>query len=524
MTPPGRGGSDPLDPRWWWFTSVVIIAAGLGVRLIDLDFSFDGDEVFSATLASRPWGELVAHALADRTQAPLHILLLSGWSQISGGSEWGLRLSSLLFSLGFLIVLHQIAREQLEPWPGLMLLLIGALGTFFVANGQQLRPYSLALLLSCLSLRYFMRLMTRGWGRSDIMAWGLATALAISTSYVLALYALTQLGLLIGKYPRKALSSLTALALGLLPLGFWVWLAFSPADAMNAGLGLIGWIARPYVLDFCLFYIDLPGTLPGLPQWVSLIFLVVLALPALMKCRPGVVMPGLWPVLALALLPVLAVFAASQFLSVSIWATRQMTGSALAAILFLAMGFNGISLRLTQLAFGALGLSLLVSLPGALPQATRPAWREIIADADYGVGPDHDAVIINPADGWIRGPLERYLPAGTLIAMQDLGGGSSHPLSPLLMCRPLRCDAVLSAVQDAGYQVCGQQGHAWRSFGLVGSQRMTLEGAPASWSMAGGEPNARLTVMRLCRPTTTVRPLPAISTDPSAKNSQLGGN
>ena len=56
VPPPGESWREPQPPPWWLFWSAVIIAAGLGVRLFDLDYSFDGDEIFSAMLASRPWG------------------------------------------------------------------------------------------------------------------------------------------------------------------------------------------------------------------------------------------------------------------------------------------------------------------------------------------------------------------------------------------------------------------------------------------------------------------------------------
>lgn len=491
----GQAGGSHLRANWWSLWSLVIIVAGVGIRLIDLGYSFDGDEDFSATLALQPWNELLAEALEDRTQGPLHIILLSYWGQLIGDTEGGLRLSSVLLSLGFLIVLRQMAKEQLDPWPGLLLLIIGALGTFFVANGQQLRPYSLALLLSCLSLLYFMRLLTRGWSRGNSMAWGAAAAAAISSSYVLAIHALVQLGLLTFLYPRKAHQGLLYLVAGLLPLGIWVWLAFANTEGLHSGLGLIGWISRPYFLDLGLFYIDLPGTLPGLPQWVSLFLLLLLALPGMLGCLSGEAAYKLRTLLVLALMPVLVVFVISQLLPVSLWATRQMTAAALAAILFMAMGFNGHNPRLTAGAICAVVIWLLIALPAALPKATKPPWRELIAG--YAIGRDHDAVIINPADGWIRGPLERYLPPDTLLIMQDLGA-FVQPKLPLLMCRPLRCDAVLATVQDAGYRVCNHDEHAWRSFGLVGSRRTMPDGSPSSWHMTGAEPNARLMVLTLC--------------------------
>jgi hypothetical protein len=472
----------------------LIIAVGVALRLIDIDYSLDGDEVFSAVLAARSGTDLVAHALSDRTQGPLHIFMLSGWMRLFGDSEPALRMLSVLLSIGFLFVLRTLAVEQLEPWPGILLLVMGAAGSFFILNGQQARPYSLSLFLSSLSLLYFMRLIRRGWSFTAMAGWASSAALAVSASYLLVFYALSQAALLMLHFPRNAAALLLSLVICLAPLAVWMAFAFSSENAWNAGLSLIGWIAQPYFLDFGLFYVDLVGILPGVPLLWGLILILALALPALMQLRKTWPAPELRALLVLAVLPVACVFAVSYLLPASVWATRQMAGSATAAILLFAMGFNGRNPRLTRGAVLGVTAWLLVGMPSAMPKATKPPWKQVIED--YSIGEVHDAVVLHSADGWIASPVRWYIPANVLVDLQDLGS-AAMPRSPIAICHPLRCGAILASAKDAGYRLVEKRQYAWSSAGLVGERRRTIDGLPMTLTTPGGLPNAWLNVLIL---------------------------
>ena len=477
------------QPRWWSLVSLWIVLVGLSVRLIDIDYGFDGDEVFSAVLAGRSGTDLLVHSLADRTQGPLHIFMLSGWLRIFGQSELALRMLSVLFSVGFLLVLRQLAREQLEAWPGILLLTLGAGGSFFVLNGQQARPYALALMLSVLALLYFLRLMNQGWSQRAIRWWGICSALAVSSSYLLIIQVFILVLLLLGRFPRQKGKIIFCMLTWLAPLGIWLLFAFWGRAALSQGLDLIGWIGQPHPLDFGLFYLDLIGTLPGIPLAWSLALFSLFALPALGRSFKPVEAGVIRPMLLLASVPVVGIYVASNLVPVSLWATRQMTTSALCAVVWLAMGFNGRQPKLTQATLVLIILWLVVSLPNALPRSSKPPWKQVAED--YPIGETHDAILYDPLDGWIASALRWYWPATVLRNPLDVESASS----PIAVCHPRRCQALVNAATERGYRVEGVKNYFWISRGLVGDRRKSVDGSPVTWSTAGGLSNAQLRVM-----------------------------
>ncbi len=79
------------------FLTIFTLAAGL--RLVQLGLApLWYDEVFSATLARLPLGQML-QATAGDTHPPLYYLILWGWVRLAGYSEFALRMPSLIFSL-----------------------------------------------------------------------------------------------------------------------------------------------------------------------------------------------------------------------------------------------------------------------------------------------------------------------------------------------------------------------------------------------------------------------------------------
>jgi len=75
----GMSSTVPAGTRLTAVLSLVIILAGVAARLYQIDYNFDGDEVFSVRLASRSLAEVVQGSIVDRTQPPLHNVLLHFW-------------------------------------------------------------------------------------------------------------------------------------------------------------------------------------------------------------------------------------------------------------------------------------------------------------------------------------------------------------------------------------------------------------------------------------------------------------
>lgn len=65
--------------------ALAICLVGIALRMVQIAYNFDGDELFSARLAARPFGEVIRQSLENRPHPPLHNLLLFPWVRAFGG-------------------------------------------------------------------------------------------------------------------------------------------------------------------------------------------------------------------------------------------------------------------------------------------------------------------------------------------------------------------------------------------------------------------------------------------------------
>lgn len=490
--------------NWWSVSSLLIVIIGVSARLIGIDYSLDGDEVFLAALGALPPYEVLQGALNDRTHGPVYIFLLAIWIRLFGDGEFALRSLSVLFSIGFLLVVRTIAREWLKQWPGLMFIGMCALGSFFVMYGQQARPYALSLLLCAVSLLYFLRLLSGGFDCRNACAWGVAGALAVWTSYLLVVYMAVQALFLLKRHPSHGFWLLLPAALSFVPIIGWLGIAFGRGRSIVEGFELIRWIARPTELDLGLFYVDVIGALPHVPLWLSLGLLFLFSFP-LGACLFGMRLSSTmettrdlaFRVTGMAVLPVVMVFAASHVMPTSIWATRQLSGPALAMALAMALGFNRVEPRWAKLGLAVVIIWSVAALPATVPQATKPPWKKILES--HAVR-SQGAMLLNPVDGYIVASVRRYLGEDRLCFMPLESGSAAQSIGlcrpSVGLCRPLRtCDAMVQAARQGGLEIQGEFLYTWNSFGLVGDRRLLANGERVSWHSPGGSHTARLVVL-----------------------------
>src|SRR5579885_323843 len=215
------------------------------------------DEIFSVHAARHAWGELWRFAAADLIHPPLFYALLKIWIAAGGESLFWLRLFPALTSIAALVPLLLLARElRLGPSATNGALLLMAANGYLIKYAQEVRMYSLLLLLALISLWLFARLLnTRS--SSDVkrrtfrlqLALAVVNLLLIYTHYYGWLVVACEAALLFFKDRRKARAFLFASAA--LALLFVPWVALCARES-GAGGGLaqnIGWIARPGASD-----------------------------------------------------------------------------------------------------------------------------------------------------------------------------------------------------------------------------------------------------------------------------------
>jgi uncharacterized membrane protein len=100
-------------------------------------------------------------AAAD-VHPPLYYFLLHYWMAFLGTSELAVKLLSIIFGVLSIVVAYALGRRLLDQRAGLFCAFILAISAFNIRYSQEARMYSLLLLLTLLSMYFFIRLAQRG--------------------------------------------------------------------------------------------------------------------------------------------------------------------------------------------------------------------------------------------------------------------------------------------------------------------------------------------------------------------------
>jgi hypothetical protein len=122
--------------------AVVNFAVGVG------DLSYFGDEVFSIDVAREPLGDVLDHTRATEIAPPAYYYALHLWISVTGAEEeLGLRLPSLLAAVLLVVAVYGLARSVAGRAASALAAALVALSPLVLTYAQQVRAYSLALLL-----------------------------------------------------------------------------------------------------------------------------------------------------------------------------------------------------------------------------------------------------------------------------------------------------------------------------------------------------------------------------------------
>jgi hypothetical protein len=312
------------------------------------------DEIFSVHAARHTWRGLWHFAAADLIHPPLFYALLKVWVAIGGDSLLWLRLFPALTSIAALVPFLLLARElHVGTKATALALLLTASNGYLIKYAQELRMYSLLLLLTLTSLWLFARLLNSERASKRLLfALFFANLLLVYTHYYGWLVVACEATLLVYADRRK-LRALLLVCVGL-ALCFAPWAA-ACASAARAGVGLaqnVGWIERPgaseltqlYALLNEPFYFRQSSAEPPYARGGALLGLMLLGVPSLLllfrswrrrraalsqedDARAVVANEKLGPLTLLAfftLAPAALAFAASRLLPYSVWGTRHL--------------------------------------------------------------------------------------------------------------------------------------------------------------------------------------------------------
>ncbi len=301
------------------------------------------DEIFSVHAANHRWAELLRFAAADIIHPPLFYLLLKIWISLGGESLLWLRLLPALLSVAAIVPFLLLCRElKLNRNERNLALLLLAVNGYLIKYAQELRMYSLLLLLSFCSLWLFVKVFKAEPASRKQLVWlFLVNFLLVYSHYAgWIVVVLEGLALVVWQW-RKAKPFLIAFAISVLAYAPWLFLV---KENLEAGKGLaqnIGWVKQPTLWDITQFY-----ALLNKPFWfiqstaarpfdllTAFFALLILGGPLLLfsmrlwraaERMNDANMQSFRALFLFVLAPVAIVFGLSWLLPLSVWGTRHL--------------------------------------------------------------------------------------------------------------------------------------------------------------------------------------------------------
>jgi 4-amino-4-deoxy-L-arabinose transferase-like glycosyltransferase len=172
--------------RTFWIVAGLTVLAGV-LRFATLGVqSYHHDEIVTASRILRDgfWHAMDAVGFSE-SAPPLYYAVAWAWTQLVGTGELGLRSVSALAGVATVPVAYLLGAELSSRRAGIVAAALVAVNPMLLWYSQEARAYALFVLLTALSLLYFVRALDRG-RRRDSVAWGIASALALGTHYFAA--------------------------------------------------------------------------------------------------------------------------------------------------------------------------------------------------------------------------------------------------------------------------------------------------------------------------------------------------
>ncbi len=169
--------------RTFWIVAGLTVAAAV-LRFATLGVqSYHHDEIVTASRILRDgfWHAMDAVGFSE-SAPPLYYAVAWFWTQVTGTGEVGLRSVSAVAGVATVPVAYLLGAELSSRRAGILAAALVAVNPMLLWYSQEARGYSLFILLTAISLLYFVRTLDRG-RRRDSIGWGIASALALATHY-----------------------------------------------------------------------------------------------------------------------------------------------------------------------------------------------------------------------------------------------------------------------------------------------------------------------------------------------------
>jgi mannosyltransferase len=405
---------------FWAVAGLSLLAAGLRFATLGVQ-SYHHDEIVTAVrVLHGSFGDAMNAVNYSESAPPLYYALAWLWSQATGTGEFGLRAVSALAGVATVPVAYLIGEELRGRRAGISAAALVAVNPMLLWYSQEARAYALFALLTAISALYFVRSLERG-RRSDLIGWGITSALALATHYFAFFPIAIEALWLLRRRGRASLSGLWIVVLA--------GLLLAPLVIHQASIGHAEWIGehalfhRLWVTGATFMVgetgeiIARPDTpLPALfPFLLVLVALLLVARRGQFDERRAARVPLVLAAATLALPVALALVAPPEDYVLA----RNLMPALVPLLVAVAIGVTLRRARVLGAAIGvalfaySLGFCLLVSLSPALQ---RPDWDAVAGRLGE---PSAPRAVVTWALG--QAPLHHYLSSNSVQAFTKEG-------------------------------------------------------------------------------------------------------
>jgi len=368
------------------------------------------DEGYSILWAKQEPSEMI-EAVSKDVHPPLYFLILHYWIGLFGDAEFTIRFLSVIFGFLAIFMMYRVGSLIFDRNVGIMSSLILSLSVFHIHYSQELRGYSLIVLLTLVSMYFFIRLFQERKTSTSVL-YILSSALLLYTHFfglfVIAaqnIYLISEF-MLSRKKPGPGFVRWLLLQAILFVL-FLPWFGFLARQAQVIQSGaFLGWLPAPTILslittlfvysayfsEFALLWVLASST------FLVLMYLILSANSLMvfktLGLRPRRLDSDSVLLLVWLLTPIIIPFIISQFFVPVYW-TRFTMPASLAFYILVARGIVNISTKGIRLSIISLVIALsLIITWGFYTTTDNEQWREVVGYIETH-GEQNDLVLIN---------------------------------------------------------------------------------------------------------------------------------
>lgn len=325
-----------------WLLAALVV--GFGLRVLFLwSRSIWFDEAASVYIAQAGYWGILTKLAAVEFNPPLYFLLLRTW-MLASAELWWIEILSALIGAVSVVVMYRWGKVLYGERVGLIAAGIMAIACLQIRYSQEIRMYSLAVLLVLLSNYYFAKVTREERFREGYSTWVkyvLVTALSLYAHYYAIFNVVVQNTYLFLRYRDRGLQKVWVVAQGAIAILFLPWVPSMMAQIMNVEEEY--WIASPTLGKLAGTFVFLGDNAVA---FAALLLLAIGGLLSFARLREGKVSVrsekrNLF-LAALVVLPVLLSFAVSLSTQ-SIFHERYFIIFAPALYLLAAKGYTHLS-------------------------------------------------------------------------------------------------------------------------------------------------------------------------------------